>query len=302
MSEAEDRARAASDRSAWLLSLPALVLLFVAAVGPLGIVLVYSFLTPGQYGNVEWQFSWDGWTSILFTRDIFDGTLKLADAHLTIFWRSVQLSILTTIITFVVGFPTAWFIATRPPSERAMWLFLITIPFWTNLLIRTFAINEVIRNEGLLNQLLMGIGLISEPLRILYTDTAVLIGMTYVYLPLMVLPLFAAIDRFDMRLLEAGYDLYASRWQVLRRIILPIVRPGIVAGSILVFIPSLGAYVTPRVLGGGKNMMIGNFIELQFGQGRNWPLGAALSMTLLVIVTVALLFYVRAANKGNPHG
>jgi spermidine/putrescine transport system permease protein len=302
MSEAEDRARAASDRTAWLLSLPALVLLFVAAVGPLGIVLVYSFLTPGQYGNVEWQFSWDAWTGILFTRDIFDGTLSLADAHLTIFWRSVQLSILTTLITFVVGFPTAWFIATRPPSERAMWLFLITIPFWTNLLIRTFAINEVIRNEGLLNQLLMGIGLISEPLRILYTDTAVLIGMTYVYLPLMVLPLFAAIDRFDMRLLEAGYDLYASRWQVLRRIILPIVRPGIVAGSILVFIPSLGAYVTPRVLGGGKNMMIGNFIELQFGQGRNWPLGAALSMTLLVIVTIALLFYVRAATKGNPHG
>jgi spermidine/putrescine transport system permease protein len=302
MSEAEDRARAASDRSAWLLSLPALVLLFVAAVGPLGIVLVYSFLTPGQYGNVEWQFSWDGWTSILFSRDIFDGTLKLADAHLTIFWRSVQLSILTTIITFVVGFPTAWFIATRPPSERAMWLFLITIPFWTNLLIRTFAINEVIRNEGLLNNLLIWMGVIDQPLRILYTDTAVLIGMTYVYLPLMVLPLFAAIDRFDMRLLEAGYDLYASRWQVLRRIILPIVRPGIVAGSILVFIPSLGAYVTPRVLGGGKNMMIGNFIELQFGQGRNWPLGAALSMTLLVIVTIALLFYVRAANRGNPHG
>jgi spermidine/putrescine transport system permease protein len=302
MSEAEDRARAASDRTAWLLSLPALLLLFVAAVGPLGIVLVYSFLTPGQYGNVEWQFSWDGWTGILFSRDIFDGTLKLADAHLTIFWRSVQLSILTTLITFVVGFPTAWFIATRPPSERAMWLFLITIPFWTNLLIRTFAINEVIRNEGLLNNLLIWAGVIEEPLRILYTDTAVLIGMTYVYLPLMVLPLFAAIDRFDMRLLEAGYDLYASRWQVLRRIILPIVRPGIVAGSILVFIPSLGAYVTPRVLGGGKNMMIGNFIELQFGQGRNWPLGAALSMTLLVIVTVALLFYVRASNKGNPHG
>ena len=120
--------------------------------------------------------------------------------------------------------------------------------------------------------------------------------MTYVYLPLMVLPLFAAIDRFDMRLLEAGYDLYASRWQVLRRVILPIVKPGIMAGSILVFVPSLGAYVTPRVLGGGKNMMIGNFIELQFGQGRNWPLGAALSMTLLMIVTVALLFYVRAAN------
>jgi spermidine/putrescine transport system permease protein len=126
--------------------------------------------------------------------------------------------------------------------------------------------------------------------------------MVYVYLPLMVLPLFATIDRFDMRLLEAGYDLYATRWQVLRRVILPITKPGIVAGSILVFVPCLGAYVTPRVLGGGKQMMIGNFIELQFGQGRNWPLGSALSIVLLVIVTVALLYYVRAINGGRKDG
>jgi len=298
----EDRQRAASARTGWALSAPALLLLGFAASGPLLIVLVYSFLTPGDYGNVVWKFSLDGWRGILFTRDIFDGTLHLADANLTIFWRSVKLSLLTTAITFAVGFPTAWFIATRPAKSRALWLFLITIPFWTNLLIRTVAINEVIRNEGIINTLLIRIGLIGEPLRIIYTDTAVLIGMAYVYLPLMVLPLFAAIDRFDMKLLEAGYDLYASRWQVLRRVILPIVKPGIVAGSILVFVPSLGAYVTPRVLGGGKNMMIGNFIELQFGAGRNWPLGAALSMTLLIIVTIALLFYVRAANRGSPHG
>lgn len=302
MSPNEDRQRAASTRTGWALSAPALLLLAFAASGPLLIVLVYSFLTPGDYGNVVWKFSLDGWRGILFSRDIFDGTLKLADAHLTIFWRSVKLSLLTTAITFAVGFPTAWFIATRPPTSRALWLFLITIPFWTNLLIRTVAINEVIRNEGILNTLLIWAGLITEPIRIIYTDAAVLIGMAYVYLPLMVLPLFAAIDRFDMKLLEAGYDLYASRWKVLRRVILPIVKPGIVAGSILVFVPSLGAYVTPRVLGGGKNMMIGNFIELQFGAGRNWPLGAALSMTLLIIVTIALLFYVRAANRGAPHG
>jgi spermidine/putrescine transport system permease protein len=302
-SDAETKAEAARTRSAWLLSTPALVVLVFAASGPLLIVLAYSFLTPGQYGNVIWEWDLNGWIGILFTKDIFDGTWGLADAHLTIFWRSVKLSLMTTAITFAVGFPTAWFIATRPAKQRALWLFLITIPFWTNLLIRTVAINEVIRNEGLLNTSLIWLGLISEPIRIIYTDTAVLIGMTYVYLPLMVLPLYAAIDRFDMRLLEAGYDLYASRIRVLRRVILPIVKPGIVAGSILVFVPSLGAYVTPRVLGGGKNMMIGNFIELQFGQGRNWPLGAALSMTLLVVVMVALLFYVRAANKeGNPHG
>jgi spermidine/putrescine transport system permease protein len=302
MSTGEERAKRKEVRNGWLLSAPALAILAFAAAGPLLIVLVYSFLTPGKYGNVVWEFSTDAWVSLLFTRDIFDGTYSLADAHLTIFWRSVKLSLITTLFTFAVGFPTAWFIATRQARARAFLLFLITIPFWTNLLIRTFAINQIIRNEGLLNTFLLYLGVIDEPLQIIYSDVAVFIGMTYVYLPLMVLPLFAAIDRFDMALLEAAYDLYASRWQVLRRVILPIVKPGIIAGSILVFIPSLGAYVTPRILGGGRNMMIGNFIELQFGQGRNWPLGAALSMTLLVIVALALVVYVRVANRDSAHG
>ncbi|HQY44876.1 MAG TPA: ABC transporter permease [Paracoccaceae bacterium] len=298
----EERRDAEDVRRNWLLSAPALIILMLAAIGPLTIMLVYSFLTPGDYGNVVWKFSTEGWTKILVERDIFDDTLTFADAHLVILWRSVKLSIITTILTLMVGFPTAWFIATRSPRSRAFWLFLITIPFWTNLLIRTFAINQVIRNEGLLNSLLMKLGIISAPLQITYTDTALLVGMVYVYLPLMVLPLFGALDRFDMRLLEASYDLYASRWTTLRRVIAPIVKPGIVAGSILVFIPCLGAYVTPRVLGGGKNMMIGNFIDLQFGQGRNWPLGAALSITLLIIVTVALVYYVRAINGERKHG
>ena len=290
-------------RSSWLLSLPALVLLLVGASGPLLIVVIYAFLEPGKYSGVVWNFTTEAWFRVFFERDIFDGTISPADAHLTIFWRSVELSVLTTLITFVIGFPTAWFIATRPTNQRALWLFLITIPFWTNLLIRTFAIMEVIRNQGLLNSFLLWLGLIDQPIQILYTETAVLIGMAYVYLPLMVLPLYAAIDRFDFRLIEAGYDLYASRWKILRRIVLPVVRPGIVAGSILVFVPSLGAYVTPRILGGGKNMMIGNFIELQFGQGRNWPLGAALSLILLLVVLVALLVYVRVtSSEDRRHG
>jgi spermidine/putrescine transport system permease protein len=299
----EERLDGVRIRRNWFLSLPSLILLFVAAVGPLAIVVVYSFLSPGDYTGVQKPFTTDAWFSIFRETDIFDPTVVTwADAHITIFWRSVRLSLLTTLITFAVGLPTAWFIATRPPGQRSLWLFLITIPFWTNLLIRTFAILEIIRNEGLLNQILLSSGLRTEPLQILYTDTAVLVGMTYVYLPLMVLPLFAAIDRFDMRLIEAGYDLYASRLNVLRRVILPIIRPGIVAGSILVFIPALGAYVTPRVLGGGKNMMIGNFIELQFGQGRNWPLGSSLSVMLLIVVTVALLFYVRVSTRGSGNG
>ena len=303
MSPAEAASVRQSAKNGWLLSTPALLVLALAAAGPLLIVVWYSFLTANDTGNVIYTPSVEGWIGILYTFDIFEGGWVLADAHLTIFWRSVWLSLCTTALTFAVGFPTAWFIATRPPAKRAMWLFLITIPFWTNLLIRTFAINEVIRNEGILNSSLIWLGVIDIPLQINYTEVAVLIGMTYVYLPLMVLPLFATIERFDMRLLEASYDLYASRWHTLRRVILPIVKPGIIAGSILVFVPSLGAYVTPRILGGGKNMMIGNFIELQFLQGKNWPLGAALSVTLLIIVMAALLIYVRVANREGPgHG
>jgi spermidine/putrescine transport system permease protein len=304
MSPAEENAVRTSARNGWLLSAPALVMLAFAASGPLLIVIWYSFLTANDTGNVIREFSIEGWKGIFLNFDIFEERYVLADAHLTIFWRSVWLSLSTTVLTFAMGFPTAWFIATRPASQRAMWLFLITIPFWTNLLIRTFAINEVIRNEGILNNILLALGVIDQPLQIIYTEGAVLIGMTYVYLPLMVLPLYATIERFDMRLLEASYDLYASRWHTLRRVIMPIVKPGIIAGSILVFVPSLGAYVTPRILGGGKKMMIGNFIELQFLQGKNWPLGAALSVLLLIIVMAALLIYVRVANRdrGAGHG
>ncbi|SCW44393.1 ABC transporter permease [Ancylobacter rudongensis] len=291
-------------RSRWLLSAPALVIVFIASIGPLFVMLAYSFMAKGDYGDVKpGEFSLDGWFSVFLQRDIFDDTLSLADAHLSILWRSVRLSVITTVLTLALGFPTAYFIATRLRHTREIWVFLVTIPFWTNLLIRTFAMQQVIRNEGVLNTLLMWLGVINEPIPIMYTDWAILFGMVYVYLPLMVLPLYASLEKLDFRLVEAGYDLYAGRLAVLRRIILPLVKPGIVAGSILVFIPSLGAYVIPRVLGGGKNLMLGNLIELQFGAGRNWPLGAALSITLMVLVMVAMLFYVRnAARSGGGHG
>jgi spermidine/putrescine transport system permease protein len=290
-------------RNRWLLSAPALLVITFAATGPLLIVLAYSFLKPGPYGDVVWTFSPDAWVSVLLERDIFDETLSLADAHVRIFLRSTGLSLLTTLLTLLIGFPTAYFIATRPENRRELWLFLITIPFWTNLLIRTFAILEIIRNEGFINTWLMQFGLIDRPIQILFTDTAILIGMVYVYLPLMVLPLYASMEKLDFRLVEAGYDLYATPRRVLRHVIVPLVKPGMIAGSILVFIPSLGAYVTPSVLGGGKNMMLGNLIELQFGQGRNWPLGASLSITLMAVVMVALLVYVRNVGKGEVrHG
>ncbi len=283
----------------WLLCTPALVWLFLFSSGPLLIVLAYSFLKPAEYGGVVWQLSGEAWFKVLFQRDIFDGTVSFADAHLEILWRSIKISTVTTLVTLAIGFPTAYFIATRPAHTRNIWLFLVTIPFWTNLLIRTFAILEVIRNEGFVNTALIQLGMISAPIQMLYSDFAIMVGMTYVYLPLMVLPLYAAMERLDFRLVEAAYDLYATRLRVLWRVIIPLVRPGIVAGSILVFIPSLGVYVTPRVLGGGKKMMLANLIDLQFGAGRNWPLGAALSITLLALVLVALVVYVRVVQKAG---
>ena len=301
--QAAEKAQRENIRNRWLLSAPALLIIFFAAIGPLAIVVLYSFMVKGDYGDVKyWQFSLDGWFNVLFARDMFDDTLGLAWANISIFWRSLKLSFITTIITLFLGFPTAYFIATRPPHRRDLWLFLITIPFWTNILIRTFAMQEVVRNEGIINSALLGLGLVDKPVQIMFTDWAILFGMVYVYLPLMVLPLYASMEKFDFRLVEAGYDLYANRLQVLRRVIIPLVKPGIIAGSILVFIPSLGAYVIPRVLGGGKNMMLGNLIELQFGQGRNWPLGSALSITLMIIVTLALLVYVRNTAKSGGHG
>ncbi|MCE8516897.1 ABC transporter permease [Ruegeria pomeroyi] len=294
---------AQSPGARWALLSPALAILTLAAAGPLLVVILYSFLSPGDYGGVVWKFSTDAWFNVFAERDFFDETVRFSDAHLSIFWRSVRLSLLTTIVALLVGFPTAYFIATRPQHQRGIWMLLIMVPFWTNLLIRTFAVMEIIRNEGVLNSVLIGVGVIEEPMQILFTDFAVTLGMFYVYLPLMVLPIYASMERMSFSLVEAAYDLYATRWRVLRKVIFPLARPGVVAGSILVFIPSLGAYVTPRVLGGGKNLMMGNLIELQFGQGRNWPLGAALSITLLAIVMIALIFYVRFVGaEERAHG
>ncbi|MCJ7993865.1 ABC transporter permease [Rhizobium cremeum] len=300
--QAAENARRRDIRNRWLLSAPALLIIGLAGVGPLFIVLVYSFLAPGNYGDVKWEFSTEAWFNVFLQRDIFDNTLSLADAHVSILWRSIKLALATTVLSLILGFPTAYFIASRPASYRQVWLFLITIPFWTNMLIRGFAIQEMIRNEGLVNTVLMKLGVISAPIQMLYTDFAILLGMAYVHLPLMVLPLYASMEKLDFRLVEAGYDLYATRFQVLRRIIIPLVKPGIIAGSILVFIPALSSYVIPRILGGGKNLMIGNLIELQFGQGRNWPLGASLSITLVIIVLAAMLYYVKNAGKtGGGH-
>jgi spermidine/putrescine transport system permease protein len=296
-SEAAEAARRRNTRNRWYLIAPSLVIIMLAAVGPLFIMAVYSLLGKGDYGGVTATFSWDAWFGVVLERDIFDDTLSFADAHMIVLWRSVRLAGITTIMTLIFGFPTAYFITTRPERQRDIWLFLVTIPFWTNLLIRTFAIQELIRRDGVINNVLTFLGIIDSPIQMLNTDFAIGFGMVYVYLPLMVLPIYASMEKLDFRMVEAGYDLYAGRLAVLRRIIIPLVKPGIIAGSILVFIPAIGAYVTPALLGGGKKMMVSNLISLQFGQGRNWPLGAALSITLMAIVMVALMIYVRNASR-----
>ena len=285
-----------------LLTLPALLVIGIFGILPLLIIVVYSFLTAAPYGGVTLPISTDAYVSFLFQQDIFDGTLTFVPDYLLIFLRSFLYAVATTFICLLLGFPTAYFMATRPPSQRSLWVLLITIPFWSNLLVRTIAIMLIIRDQGLLNGLLIKLGLLHQPIVMLYTDFAVVLGLLYSFLPFMVLPLFSSLEKLDFRLVEAGYDLYATRWQVLRRIIIPLAKPGIVAGSLLVFIPALGAYVTPLILGGGIHMMIGDLIAQQFGSSRDWPLGAAQALILMAGVIVALFFYVRNTAGKVQHG
>ena len=291
-------------RHCWLLLSPAMAVIGIFGILPLLIALTYSFLDADTYGGVRWAFSTEAYVQLLFERDIFDETLVFNSAYIEIFWRSFKLAAFSTFAALLLGFPTAYFMATRPESQRDLWVFLITIPFWTNLLIRTFSMQLIIRDEGLVNVLLVGSGLVEKPLEIIYTDFAIGLGLIYAFLPFMVLPIYAALERLDFRLVEAGFDLYANRFQVLRRIIIPLAMPGIVAGSILVFIPGLGAWITPELLGGGKELMIGNLISLQFGSSRNWPFGSAAAMVLLAMVLVALVTYVRVTGRraADAHG
>jgi spermidine/putrescine transport system permease protein len=179
---------------------------------------------------------------------------------------------------------------------------LITIPFWSNLLVRTLAVMFVIRDEGLINHFLLSLHVIDKPITMLYTNFAIMLGLLYSYLPFMILPLYSSLEKLDFRLVEAAYDLYATRRQVLWRIIIPLSLPGIIAGCLLVFIPTLGSYVTPLILGGGTHLMIGDLIAQQFGVGRNWPLGSAQALILMAVVLIALYFYVRATSGQVKHG
>ncbi len=274
-----------------------MLIIGIAGLAPLTVILFYSFMSPGPYAGISFEPTFQAWINLVMEEDLFDETLGFNYAHLYIFSRSIGLALGTTILTLAIGFPTAYFIATRPSTQKNFWLFMISLPFWSNLLVRTFAIMMFIREKGFVNYILLNLDLIDKPLQIMFTPTAVWIGLVYAYLPLMVMPLYASMEKIDFRLIEAGYDLYASRWQVLRKLIVPLVKPGIIAGSILVFIPSIGAYVTPKLLGGGKSLMLGNLISNQFGTSRDWPLGSALALFLMAMVMVALIIYVKNETR-----
>jgi spermidine/putrescine transport system permease protein len=294
--ERKSHKRAALNR--WLLLSPAVLVILICGLMPLGIILFYSLMQPGDFAGVQCcKVVPDAWLNLLYEQDLFSDALTPNYAYYIIFARSILIALFTTIITLAVGFPTAYFIATQPPSRRNGLLFLITIPFWTNLLIRTYSIIMVLQDQGVLNKILMGLGVTDAPLELMYTNVAISYGLAYAYLPYMVLPLYASMEKLDFRFVEAGYDLYASRFRVLWHVIIPLVRPGIVAGCVLVFIPAIGDYVITTQLGGGTTMMFGSLISQQFLAARNWPQGSALSLGLMLLVMIALLVYVTKATR-----
>ncbi len=272
--------------AAWLLLTPAALWLFIFFIAPLIIVIIYGFLERGVYGGVVQNFTLEN-----FQR-VFD------PLYLSTFARSLSIALTTTLICLTVGYPLAYFIATRPKQKRNTLLLALMIPFWTNFLIRTYAWLTLLRtNTGLINVSLLSLGIIKEPLPIFGNNFSIILGLVYGWLPDMVLPIYAALERLDVSLLEAARDLYAPGRKVFTRVIFPLSIPGVVAGSMLVFIPSLGAFVTPTILGGGKSLMIGNIISNQFLAAHDWPFGAALSTLMMGLMLFATLIYFRSARS-----
>ena len=270
---------------------PAALAIIIFMVVPLAMMAWISVQARSYGGGVHWgELTGEAWLRFLFEREL-DDSLTISFNYLSIIARSVWLSLITTVLSLAVGFPTAFFMATRGRRWRTLLVFMVTLPFWTNLLVRNYAWILILRDHGTINGLLLSLGIIDQPLPLLHNQFAVAVGLTYSFLPFMVLPIYSSLEKIDLRLVEAAFDLYADRWRVLRKIIVPLAVPGIVAGSILVFIPSLGSYVTPELLGGGKTLMVGNLIGHQFGAARNWPFGAALGLFLLALVLLAMTLY-----------
>ncbi|MFN8454016.1 MAG: ABC transporter permease [Anaerolineae bacterium] len=250
---------------------------------PLLIVVVVSFSKRSLLGMVDYSFNLNNYIRV------FDPSAP----YLPIFLRSLSLALINTILCLLIGYPFAFYIARQMPQRQKLLIFLVMVPFWTNFLIRTYALMFIIRDTGLINTWLLNLGLIQEPLQILFTPTAIRLGMLYGYLPFAVLPMYASIEQLDYNYVQAAQDLGADVLRVFVRVILPLTMPGVVAAGIITFIPALGDFITPDLLGGGKTFLIGNVLQQQFLTVRDWPFGSAFSVVLMAIVLIATMIYFR---------
>jgi len=270
-----------------LLLAPAVVWLVLFLIAPLAIAIIVSLATRGPYGKTIYELSLDNY------RKAFD------PLYLRAYWRTVWIAAATTLLCAAISFPVAYYLALRAPERwKRILLVLTVLPFWTSFLIRTYSWILLLRSEGVINSALMSAGLIQEPLKLLYSDFAVLVGQVYGELPFMILPIYVALDRLDQTLLEAAQDLGANRFWTLVKVTVPLSRAGLIAGTVLVFIPSLGAFITPDLLGGAKSVMVGNLIQNQFSQ-LNQPFGSALSLILTAAVLALLWIALKAGLKSS---
>lgn len=289
------RARFWHNLSFWGL-LPSWLLMGFALILPIAIIAAVSVATRGAHGGFAWDFNLAGYRQILFNEG-WSGELEFTPQYLLIIFRTFLLAGATTLICLVFAVPVAYFISRQPPGLKSVLVYLVTLPFWVSMILRVYAWMIILGKDGTLPRLLENFGF-PPGMSFMFNDGATLTAMVYTYMPLMVLPVFASIEKLDGTLIEASHDLYGDRWVTLRRVILPLTAPGIIAGAILVFVPSLGAVLEPSLMGGGKQMMMGTLIQLQFGGGRNWPFGAAIAMTLMALVMIFLVFTaLRSARK-----
>jgi spermidine/putrescine transport system permease protein len=284
-------------RKRWTLISPAFAVILFFMLVPMFLMAFISVLEPGNFGGVKWgAYTPEAYLKFLFERDLDDSLIVNYD-YLSIFSRSFTLSFFCTVLTLLLGFPSALYIAMQSPKRRNQLILLVSIPFWTNLLVRTYSLVLLFRNGGLIQSGLEVFGYKGGSLNLLYTDFAVQVGLVYSFLPFMVLPIYTSLEKLDWRLCEAAFDLGANRWRTLWRVIVPLSSPGIISGCILVIIPALGSYFIPELLGGSKSLMIGNLIQNQFGASRNWPFGAALAFALLAFVLIAMTIYAMRFNR-----
>ena len=264
--------------------------LLVFAIAPNLLVLIASLLSRSEADFVGLPFSVESYERL------FD------PLYARVLWASIKLAGLSTLVCLAIGYPFAWWIATRPPRWRGLLLLLVIVPFWTNSLIRTYAIKWLLSKQGLVNQALQGLGLIDQPLNLLYTDLAVLLGFSYVLLPFMILPLYAVLEKLDGRLLDAAADLGANRWQRFVHVVWPLSLPGVVAGGLLVFLPAMGMFYVADVLGGARHLLIGNLVKNQFLTARDWPFGSAAATTLTVMMIVLILVHAWTRRRAGQEG